>query len=309
MRRTLVLWLALGSLGCGAMRPLTAAPSDFRDYEELALVPHKDTGRRLSVSLSYLARHPDGAYAKDVRDRFDTEEASYFERAKDDRRIAIDYLAWLPEGPHAQQLVAVVTAFDAKVEEREERAARLTEQELSQASAEREEAKDWITGAIAAEVSDVGRALDSKLPIVRLLGSADRTWGELRTRRERDLPYSIPVQLGRQPRAVQSRLEVRLSDRVVVEARLSGPSLLVRWAELDGLKGLDETSPAAREIARTHAIEALSGMFEARFPSSTCSVEGEGDLLIRRCNGVLARVKMAESAQGDDEVVIQTLGK
>lgn len=307
MKHVTCMLLAAALCGCGFMRPLTAANADMRDYQDYALGgdEHAHLARKLALAQRYLDRHPDGAWAADVREAYDRGEAVLFERAKQSREGAIGYLTDLPNGPHAQQAVFLVNAFDTKEESVDERSARLTERELAEAARERDEAVAWITSAIAAVITDVGSSYDLGLPIVKLvIGEAAPTWGE-RTKRDLELPYLIPGKGTRDPRALASRLSIKVEDGIIVAATFRGADLFVRWTELDTLRALDESKDADRKLARDHVREVLAGMIEARLPVQRCSAPDdatEAALVARKCDGLAFSARSGASG-GEDDVV------
>src|SRR5208283_3180712 len=95
--------LGLGCLacaGCGVSKQMFANPGDFADYRAFRSAAQE--GTRLSRAQQYLRRHPDGAWADEVRASFEVEEPTWFEGAKASRERARDYVVDLPHGPHVQ---------------------------------------------------------------------------------------------------------------------------------------------------------------------------------------------------------------
>lgn len=302
MKLVVCMLLASVLCGCGALRPLTAADADMRDYEDYALGGdwHAHLAEKLALAQKYLDRHPDGAWADDVRAQFELGEAKLNERAKEDREVAMTYLTYLPNGPHSKQLVFVVNAFDDKRESTDERSARLTEKDLAEAANERDAAKDWITSAIAAAINDVGSGYDLGVSVVKLvIGDAAPTWGE-RWVRARDLDYVIPGKRTRDPRSLATKLSLRVVDGIIVGVTLKGPDLFVRWAELDAMRAMDEASGKDRDAARTHVHEVLTGMLEARLPPTP---EDPTTSMISRNNGAESFVATMGSHAGEDDTI------
>src|SRR5512142_2747760 len=89
---------------------MVASNADLADYRAVALA--RTEGDRLARASRYLERHPDGAWAKDVRAAFDAEEPSYYRASTKSRSAAVDYLACLPRGPHANAALSLVRSFD-----------------------------------------------------------------------------------------------------------------------------------------------------------------------------------------------------
>src|ERR1019366_3972630 len=87
---------------CAVPRQMLATPGDLRDYREFRTAAHE--GRLLAMAQRYLARHPDGAWAAEVRPLFEAEEEAWFESAKSSRSRAREYVIDLPDGPHVETL-------------------------------------------------------------------------------------------------------------------------------------------------------------------------------------------------------------
>ena len=98
MKRVIHMFFVAILCGCGALRPLTAADADMRDYEDYALGGdwHAHLAKKLALGQRYLDKHPDGAWAADVRAQFEVGEAKLFARSKEDREVAMTYLTDLP---------------------------------------------------------------------------------------------------------------------------------------------------------------------------------------------------------------------
>jgi hypothetical protein len=97
-------------VGCALGVQMLAAPDDLGDYRAYRVARRE--GERLARAQAYLRRHPDGAWANEVRIVFDAEEAAWFESAKASRSRARDYLVDLPYGPHVEAARALLLLFD-----------------------------------------------------------------------------------------------------------------------------------------------------------------------------------------------------
>jgi len=239
MRRALALVLLAS---CAVVRPLTASSSDLADHR--AIVLERDEGARLARELQYLERHPKGAWADDVRAAFDTEEARYYQACQKSRAAAVDYLAWLPRGPHARAATELVLSFDEHESDDEQsrmlRAARENEARLERASEERTDAEN-----VALEALRVARYLLGGLS----LGAtpSDRT----RTRH-----FTLPAQPEPLGRVLEVTLHVsRGAGDVVDSAEVTGPSLFARMAEASMLRAV---TPAEAERYVRDLVEALA---------------------------------------------------
>lgn len=271
----LAIAFVVGTTGCAAMRPMTASSADLDDYQKTRLAT--SSGEHLARCEEYLARHPNGAWADEVRGTFATEEAAYFEHAQTSRARAIEYLTWLPQGPHADAALAVVRAFDGHVEDDEMTRlmalARTTSKVLDAQAAERKEVQDELLAAISAiaraplplAVSDAGDLFAS------LQGSRASTWGSGSERRE-TYSYVLP-NAGQRTLTVTFRIEQEGGQ--VVAAELSANGLFERLAELGG----------ASDPAR-YVDEVVSGAV-----GKACTAL---DPLTRRCNNTTVRILPGE---------------
>ena len=307
-------WLLLASVpvlaSCAASRPLLAESGDLEDYRAFRVA--NDEGTRLRRAQDYLERHPKGAWADEVHHVFDEEEPVFFEQASGTRLHTSQYLQYLPRGPHAFAAISLLTAFDTKIEDEETAhmlaAAHRTEATLSLAAAQRRQVGEVILAAVAALLDPAvyGARVEDVPPALRrvLGGEAAPTWGPPRRARTRDLFFSIPTHLERESRAVTLRVAlVTDADDRVVAGEISGADLFLFWAEADEMRALDPTSPADRADAARHAVDVLSGAFEAVLPSQRCRVPGTGEeLFLRRCDGWEATARMGFSSGAPDLV-------
>jgi hypothetical protein len=222
------------------------------------------------------------------------------------------YLADLPRGPHAQAAVSLLVAFDTKLEDLETdkmlKAARTTESRLAEAAEQRRAADEWVATTLAALVDDApwGKPLDaSPVLLAQLKGPHPSTWGGIPDRVEARMPFAVPAQGGLLGRRLEATLVLDASGGVVRAASLSGPDLVVRWAELDAIRALDPAKVEDRTFAASRVRERLVGLLERRFPEARCSgrtANDEADLLSRACDGRRVRVLMGGGAGQVDRV-------
>jgi hypothetical protein len=297
-------------LACSALALLSACSSvssvvgdsgDFTDYRAFRMA--ETEGDRLRHAQDYLASHPRGAWAKEVTDAFTREEPAWFEEAKSSRQKTSEYLTWLPRGPHAEAAIAVLTAFDTRLEDEETdrmlKEARRTESTLANASAQRRAIGESILDALAAltEPGVYGAPIDETPAHLRrvLGGEARSTWGPNPTSRTREVFFSIPTKLERESRTVSLGVMLGMERGVVRTGTVAGVDLFVGWAEADEMRAHDPTEPAERAAAARHAIDVLSGFFEGRLPPARCRVPGTGEeLFVRRCDGWEVVAKMGD---------------
>lgn len=259
MKRTALLALALLVTGCAAMRPMTASSSDLADYRKVRLAATMP--EHLVASQEYLARHPDGAWATDVRDAWEREEPEYFAYAQTSRARALEYLSYLPRGPHADAALATLRAFDGHIAEDETSrlvaAAKRTTAELDARSAERKQIQEELLAAIAAVVrAPLGAPLDPGSDLARVLrGKGSGTWGDGLVRKEHYV-YVLPIKNGSVDRELEATIEVRLREGVLVFAELRGVGLLSRVAELASTQ---PSGPAERAAALAYVEDVVRG--------------------------------------------------
>ena len=168
---------------CAVPRQMLASPGDLADYRVVRTAANE--GRRLYEMQRYLARHPDGAFAAEVRGAFDAEEAAFFERAKTSRAGALDYVVDLPEGPHVEAARALLVLFDAHSDDVDTLVllaeARRTAAKLDYEEARRHRVGELVLAEAAAllEPAAWGARLDAlPPPLERVLrGLARAPWG------------------------------------------------------------------------------------------------------------------------------------
>ncbi len=308
-----LLAFTLGPLACAVVKPIVADSGDLADYRAFRVAAHE--GVRLSRAQHYLDAHPSGAWASEVRAAFDAEEPRYFEAATASRAKTSEYLTDLPHGPHAAAAIALLTAFDTKVEDiataRLLRDARRTEAKLERASVQRRGIGETILGDVAAllDPSLYGARPDELPPTVRsaLGGTAPPTWGgRPLTRRTTDFFFSVPSRLARESRIVTIELALELEAGRVTSGVVRGVDLFVHWEEADTMKARDPTSPGDRAAAAEHAADLLSGALEARLPVARCEAPASppDELLVRKCDGWTATIKMGSAVGEVDAIVL-----
>ncbi len=306
----LCIYMGLAQLGCAATRPLLASPGDYVDYRTYRMT--QDRGMRLRRAQAYLAAHPGGSWAAEVSRDFEEDEPRYYEACQASRAGTSEYLANLPAGPHAQAAIALLTAFDTKIEEldteAEVREARRTEATLEKANIARKQVGAAILGALGVLLDPgvYGRSLaDAPEPLRRRFAPVSTTWGGPPRAIEEDLFFLLPTRPERTSRLLTLSTEVVVVDGVVRGARLSGPDLFVTWYEAANIALLDPTDDADRRKAQAHAVEILDGALEASFPRKSCGARLlEGQILARACDGRTVAVTAGARAGEVDRVEI-----
>jgi hypothetical protein len=320
--RTSALACALVVLlgACAVPRQMFASPADLEDYRAFRTAAHK--GRRLAAAQRYLERHPEGAWADEVRTIFEAEESAWFEAAQSSRTRAREYVVDLPHGPHADAARALLVLFDEHQDDFDTLVllaeARRTAAGLDYETDRRKRVSDVLLQKLSALLDPAtwGARLDSPPPSLAaaLRGEVPGTWGaELSARRDDALAFVLPTPEGSEARVLLASLQLELrrpkaadagaAAGRVVQGRLQGEDLFVLWSEAILARVLDATAASDRELARTTISDVLAGAFEARLPAARCAAPAkEGELLVRACDGWSASVRMG-AEQGEDDVV------
>jgi hypothetical protein len=303
------------SAGCAQLRPMLAGSDDLADYRAFRVAD--DEGVRLARALAYLEKHPQGAWAADVRAIFDDEEPRYYERSQASRQAMLDYLTNLPRGPHAEQALSLLVAFDRHVEDEESdrllAEAKRTEATLEKAQIARKRVGERILGGLAVllDVSMYNARFDEVPKQVRgyFAGPAPSTWGARPPALEEDLFFLLPTRPQRASRLLTLHAELVVEDGLVRAAELRGDDMLVKWYEASRIVQLDSGKPEDRAEAFAVAIEVLKGATESTFPEARCDVptRGERELLVRRCDGRVLRVIAGKNAGDEDVIQVRTL--
>lgn len=305
--------LALASAGCAVPRQMLASPGDLADYRAFKVAA--DEGRRLFEAQRYLERHPDGAWAEEVRALFDAEEAAFFEAAKLSRVRAREYVVDLPHGPHADAARSLMVLFDEHQEDADTlillAQARRTGAMLDYETNRRRRASETVLAQVAALLDPAvyGARLDAPPPALSaaLRGGVALTWGGgSHARRHEDLFFVVPTPDGAHAAAIDDNLQVWVEGGVIARGEVSGEDLFVRWAESLLVHVLDPGAPADRHAAAVAVIDVLGGALEATLPEARCRAGlAEGGLLARRCDGWEVTVRMGAAPGTEDSVEVR----
>jgi hypothetical protein len=293
---------------------MLASPNDLRDYRSFRLAQRE--GSRLACAERYLRRHPHGAWTGEVREAFDAEEPVFFEQAQTSRSKARQYLIDLPDGPHADAARALLVLFDAHQDDIDTlmllASARRTAALLDRETDRRKRLTDLVLQDVASllDRATYGASLDEPPPLLAsvLRSGAAHTWGgEARPDRLDQVFFVVPTPEGSQPREVDVGLELRLEGARIVEGRVSGGDLFVRWAEALLVRVLDPTDVADRTTAATTVSEVLRGALEGTFPQDRCgSTPTDPHVIVKRaCDGWSVTVTMGPSGGSDDAIDVR----
>jgi hypothetical protein len=303
--------MLLGTLaGCVVPRQMLAAPDDLRDYREFRAASHE--GRRLASAQRYLARHPEGVWAEEVRAAFQTEEEEWFEGAKSSRSRAREYVVDLPDGPHADAARSLLVFFDEQQGDMDTlillAEARRTAATLDFQTERRKHVSDVVLAALAAllDTATWGARLNAPPPALAsaLDDDVPVNWKETaRTSHEDELFFVLPTPHDSEERVVDVSLQVVLEKGRVVQGLLQGEDLFVRWSEAILVRRLDPGVTADRQVAAATVTDLLSGALEATLPAARCAKPASvHEPLVRRCDGWDVSVRMGAEA-GEMDVV------
>jgi hypothetical protein len=316
MRRVLgaaLLVLAALPACTASLRPMLAPPDDLEDYRAFRVAAAD--GTRLARAARYLARHPKGVFAEEVRAAFDEEEPRYFERAQGSREGIRRYLADLPAGPHADAALALLVAFGSSMKDAEledlARRVRYEDAKMEAAAVQRRAVGEAILAALGALLDDdaYGVARQEVPAALRrvMTGRTAATWGAVPTRREDDLFFLLPTRPERQSRVLTLEVSLVETGGVVTGGSIEGSDMLVRWAEAEQIVALDPSASEDRTEAQIFAMNRLEGALERRFPARQCPDLRKGsELYHRACDGWEAVIVAGDKAGDNDRIVLRT---
>ena len=243
---------------CAVMRPIVASNADLAEARQVKLA--RAEGDRLARMGKYLEHNPSGEWAGEFRAAFDAEEPAFYRSSTKSRSAAIDYLAWLPRGPHAEAAFALVRSFDEPVAETEEarmlKAAQEDEKRLERLAQERQDAKDAAleVSRVLVDPTNYGRPVEQSPELARfMLGGLN--FGRTPTRRTRVLSFTIPSKTGPLPRTLEFTVTLTKSGENVTGAVIDGPDLFQRWTEAALVR---EVSPSEAEHFVRDAVTTLA---------------------------------------------------
>lgn len=303
---------SLAASGCATFKPMIAPSGDLEDYRAFRVAGAE--GTRLARAQKYLARHPQGAFAEEVRGAFEDEEPRFFVASQATQEGARRYLADLPDGPHAAAAIALLTALGSNMQDAElrdiARRVRYEDAKLESAAVQRRAVGESILGAIGVlldeEVYGVPRTEGPPALRTLMTGRTGSTWGTVPRRREEDLYFLLPTRPERESRLFTLEVTLAEQEGVVVGARIEGADMLVLWAEADQIVKLDPSAPEDRTEAQVHAMDRLGGALERRFPEASCpDARADRELYHRACDGWDVVVLPGSHAGAKDAIVIR----
>lgn len=313
MRRALAIaLLACGVASCASFRPMIASSGELEIYRAFRVSDAE--GTRLAHAQRYLARHPDGTFAAEVRAAWEEEEPRFFEACQRSRKGVLRYLVDLPAGPHATAAQAMLLTFDVDTNEAELRdvasRARADDARLESAAVQRRAVSETILGALGAALDDgvYGHPRAEVAAPMRalLLGRASSTWGALPSTREEDLFFVLPTRPLRESRLLTLVVSIEEDpDGLVTATRIEGEGMFLKWAEADRIVVLDPTDAGDRAEAYVHVEGQLEGALERRFPSATCKDTGAGaGVLVARACGSWKVLVTSGAGPGEKDTIL-----
>lgn len=306
--------VAIGLAGCAPAARLIGDPAEYRAYRETRA--RYTTEQRLVAATKYLEAYPEGAYAGEVRARFEVEEAAFYDAQSKTSDDLEWYLHVLPDGPHAQQahLTLSQTSLQEHAEAHDEllTAGRNQERRLKRASRSRTDVTDtfnrWVTAF--STVTSWGRPT-SALPgdmtsDFRRPPDAGRCNDIVCTRVEA-IPFQVPIAGGGlDERAAVYEVLFTLDNGGVRMLTLRGPALFSRVFEASRGKPVEPDEQTARAEAVSYALDLVGGTFEATLPEKACAQPIDPPTLLKRsCGGVTLTVKIGDDPSQDDVVQLE----
>lgn len=297
---------------CAIGRGIVSDSGDLADYRAFRVAAHE--GVRLSRAEAYLAAHPKGAWASEVRAFFEEEEPLYFQKAQRTRREMREYLTYLPRGPHAEAALSLLVAFDTNMAEialqNDVRSIRRNELRFERAREQRRRLGEAIIAGAAAlaDPAIFEHGIEDAPPALAqvLDGPKGSTWGGRPEVRRVDYFFLVPKKPEPESRFVELRVVTDVQNGKVVRAAVEGEDLFVRWLEADRLVALDPDNAGDRSEAAVFVLDVLAGVLEASLPRARCEVPASEDqLLVRSCDGRELAVVMGRSATSVSGIVVR----
>jgi hypothetical protein len=169
VKRAVALLALCGAVsGCVATDRMFAGRRDYALYREYRL--SGNLIERLKTGNRYLKEQPDGRFRAEVSDWFKQRERDFYTRAHDHPSLLRAYLAALPDGPHAEQVIDRLIELDMLREYRD-REARRKEQGISRVENDLERARvgrEQLVSALGKWVHDLAEVRSFGAPTEEL---------------------------------------------------------------------------------------------------------------------------------------------
>ncbi|MCB9635118.1 MAG: hypothetical protein H6721_23580 [Sandaracinus sp.] len=248
-------------LGCAAF----AGKTDYRDYRTIQLAD--DESARNRAMSAYLAAHPDGQWAADVRAEYEAEEALLFEDNKSTVEGLTFYLEVYPEGRFAEQARARIEALAVVARSRREDADATRDVQRERREEQLEARRTWASQAVSywSRIllgvtrwgSPIGEVAASSPEFDRAFGAAPRPrCSPQECIKFYQLDFAIPVPgQTRVERTIRMLLRLHLREQRLVRAEMLMPNRgFSRWYELENQTFVIDEDPTARQEAIEWAL-------------------------------------------------------
>lgn len=308
--KLLVLLLLACALpcGCGASERMLAGRRDYSMYREFRLA--ENTPERLRHANRYLKDLPDGRFRGEVALWFARKEPAFFEAARDRPSLLRAYLAALPDGPHAEQVIDRMVELDSLREYRASQT-RLQDEKIDKVGSELERARQQRE-AVVRSLTELVRLLSDirsfgsptedldhqLLFALRLRKPAMRCDAE-RCKKSVRMAYSVPEAKRLAAREALFEVELDLEQGLVRAATLRGPQLFSRLFEASAVTPVTAGDFAARLDAISGVTTLVHNLIEERLPVSTCGREVVAPVVLwRECDGI--RLELVAGGEPDE---------
>ncbi|WP_437942362.1 hypothetical protein [Sorangium sp. So ce341] len=320
--RALSCAAALSALsGCASRPALLASHDDYAAYRATRV--SRTLEGRLAAASAYLERHPEGAFAADVRAYLARAEPIYYAAKRGTAAGLAAYLATLPRGAFREDATRRLRAL---VRERSagdllSRAARETDAQLSRQRAERarirEELAAWLRRFLGREAwgrplaeapAEVIVPFSLTLPAPRCAPAGERAApGAAVCAKRIALPFVVNAGGESAPRQAEIEISV-LGDAAgrPIEVAIRGPDLFTRLEEARSAREVAPDDPEGRIGGIALAVELARGAFAARVSGDpSCGRQVEAPVVLHlECEGARLVARAASEAGEDDAVTI-----
>jgi hypothetical protein len=295
--RAVALVALCGAIGgCAATDRVFAGRRDYALYREYRLAD--DLLERLKTGNRYLKELPDGRFRAEVSGWFQKSERDYYHRAHDHPSMLRAYLAALPDGPHAEQVIDRLIELDMLREYRD-REARRKEQKISRVTDQLESARvgrEQVVSTLRKWAHDLALVERFGVPTeelphellfgLRLSEPRIRCDGDRCAKTVR-VAYAVPGKQRLLPREAVFQIELALDRGLVRSLTLAGPELFNRLAEALSLVPVEPNDFSARVDAIARSVGLVENVLEARLPKASCEREVVAPIVFARaCAGI-----------------------
>jgi hypothetical protein len=293
--RAVALVALCGAIGgCVATDRIFAGRRDYALYREYRLAD--DLLERLKTGNRYLKELPDGRFRAEVVGWFEKSEREYYHRAHNHPSMLRAYLAALPDGPHAEQVIDRLIELDMLREYRD-REARRREQKISRVTDQLESARvgrEQVVSTLGKWTHDLSLVERFGVPTeelphellfsLRLSEPRMQCSGDRCTKTVR-VAYGVPGKERLLPREAVFQVELALDRGLVRSVTLAGPELFNRLAEALSLVPVEPNDFSARIDAIARSVGLIENVLEARLPKASCEREVVAPIVLARACG------------------------